>query len=447
MGAQCDIVNKIMDNDKCDWGDGKGSRDTPWTMNTEGVGANFVQMVVMGFVWSALVLWIEHKKLQPPQQKSNDHDTVNPIGEAGDPDLAAQRVQAHTPSAAQDNVLVIKDLRKVYKTPKGQPDKVAVHSLCLNIPAGSCFGLLGPNGAGKTTTMSMLTGTAWPTSGTATVASASVHGDVQEIYKRLGFCPQFHGLFPTLTVDEHLDFYGDLKGMPQVATAQFADVLTQALGMTEHRGKRSSQLSGGNKRKLSLAIAMMGAPEMLILDEPSAGVDPAARANIVEIIQAIKTQPGSRNCIVLTTHLMEEVEALCDRVAIMAHGQLRAVGSLPHIKSRFGEFWQVSIQRDGRSAEGAGDQLLEQLMQSLHPEAAVLERHHLSSTWRVPTAGGPKLAEAFRRLEGAKARLGIEQYAVTQCSLEQIFIKFAKDSEAEAAAAEAARAAEAANLS
>jgi ATP-binding cassette subfamily A (ABC1) protein 3 len=418
-------------------------------MGTKGVGGYVLEMFLTGLMFMALIGWIEFRKLRPPKAKESSPaaDThtnaagasvVNPLDEASDPDLVAEIDRASAPNAAQANVVTIKNLRKVYQNKtKGEPDKVAVHNLCLNVAPGTCFGLLGPNGAGKTTTMSMLTGTAWPTSGTASIAGQNIHSGVEQVYKRLGFCPQYHGIFPTMTIDEHLEFYGGLKGMPASDVAAFAGALTAALDMTEHRGKRSSQLSGGNKRKLSLAIAMMGAPEVLILDEPSAGVDPAARASMVDIIHSVRRQRGGDSCVVITTHLMEEVEALCDRVAIMAHGRLRAVGSLPHIKSRFGGFWQVFVkfhQSDGNHAA------LKTFMTSLHPEASMLENHQQSSTWRVPKSDGLKLAKAFRRLEGAKAKLGIEEYSVSQCSLEQIFIKFAKDSEAEAAVAAEARA-------
>merc|ERR1711907_733100 len=191
--------------------------------------------------------------------------------------------------------------------------------------------------------------------------------------------------------------------------------------MTDHLSKLSSQLSGGNKRKLSIAISLMGLPQIFILDEPTANVDPKARADVVEILKQVKAQPGTDRCIILTTHLMEEAEALCDRVGIMVNGKLEAIGSLPHLKSRYGSFWQIYVSIDG--GESAG---LKELLQSLDSNVEMLECHISSSIWRVPNRSGLKLAEVFRRMEAAKERLGIHEYSISQCSLEQIFMRFAK---------------------
>merc|ERR1711959_351032 len=181
-----------------------------------------------------------------------------------------------------------------------------------------------------------------------------------------------------------LEFYGALKGMNAQSVRSFADVMTHALDMTDHRNKLSKTLSGGNKRKLSLAISMMGSPDVLMLDEPSAGIDPAARSNMVDILKQVKQEPGARRCIVLTTHLMEEAEALCDRVGIMVNGKLEAVGSLTHLKSRFGKFWQIFVaQTESAAAAGGGREKLGEFMRSLHPDAKVLESHLASSMWRV----------------------------------------------------------------
>ncbi len=174
---------------------------------------------------------------------------------------------------------------------------------------------------------------------------------------------------------------------------------------------------------------MMGSPDVLMLDEPSAGIDPAARSNMVDILKQVKQEPGARRCIVLTTHLMEEAEALCDRVGIMVNGKLEAVGSLTHLKSRFGKFWQIFVaqtESSSAAAAGGGREKLGEFMRSLHPDAKVLESHLASSMWRVPADGGLTLAGAFRRFEAAKERMGIFEYSVSQSSLEQIFIKFAK---------------------
>ena len=166
-----------------------------------------------------------------------------------------------------------------------------------------------------------------------------------------------------------------------------------------------------------------GAPSVLILDEPSAGIDPTARANMVNILKSER----ENRCIVLTTHLMEECEALCNRIGIMVNGKLAAIGSLQHLKNKHGNFWQVDVKLEDAAPETARRELNE-MMATLDDKAFVLESHLTSSVWNVPNQGnGLKLADCFRLFEKNKKKLHIAEYSVTQCSLEQIFIKFARD--------------------
>jgi len=279
--------------------------------------------------------------------------------------------------------------------------------------------LLGVNGAGKTTLLSMLTGVTHPTRGDATVTGHSILTHLAEIQKLLGFCPQFDALFDELTGREHLTLYAALKAVPHDQIAGLVSALLELLTLTEHADKMSKEFSGGNKRKLSLAIALLGTPKVMMLDEPSAGMDPMARRAILEVVSFAVTD--SDTSVILTTHLMEECEALANRIGIMVNGGLACLGSLQHLKARFGAFWQMELQvADEKNSEQA-----QTLVKSICPEAELLEWHRGHFLFKLPSAGTP-LSKVYREVEAAKTQLSIVDYSVSQCSLEQIFLAFAK---------------------
>jgi len=209
----------------------------------------------------------------------------------------------------------------------------AVRGISLGIQPGECFGLLGPNGAGKTTTLGCLTGEIRPTSGEVYVAGHSVSGqDREKAFKHLGYCPQVDPLFTDLTGRQHLVFYGRMKGIGNDKLDGVVDSLFQRLGFEDaDRDKRTGTYSGGMKRKLSLAIAIIGPSDVLFLDEPSAAVDAGAKRLLW---QAIKMRAKSKT-VIITTHSMEEGEAVCDRIGIQVLGSLRCLGTPIHLKQKY----------------------------------------------------------------------------------------------------------------
>jgi len=225
---------------------------------------------------------------------------------------------------------------------------VAVNGLSIGIPAGQCFGLLGINGAGKTTTMGILTAEFPPTSGDATLASYSVTNNPEETRKRIGYCPQFRAHFMNLTGLEHVEMYAAIKGIPREFITEAARCKLAEVGLSESDSNRlSSQYSGGMKRKLSVACATIGNPEIVFLDEPSTGMDPVSRRELWKVISAMVVGDINSNytcSVILTTHSMEECEALCPRIAIMAEGNLKCIGSAQHLKNRFGQGYQVELK-------------------------------------------------------------------------------------------------------
>jgi ABC-type multidrug transport system ATPase subunit len=244
---------------------------------------------------------------------------------------------------ANGDLIVINDLTKRY--PDG---KLAVDNLCLGIPSGQCFGLLGINGAGKTTTMAMLTAEFPPTSGDATLEGFSVTSEPEQTRRRIGYCPQFDAHFMNMTGREHVKLYASIKGVPANIIEDVVSYKLQQVGLNEYDSNRlSSNYSGGMKRKLSVACATIGNPRIIFLDEPSTGMDPVSRRDLWGIISAMVVGDGSESSsssIILTTHSMEECEALCPRIGIMAGGRLKCLGSAQHLKSRYGKGFQVECK-------------------------------------------------------------------------------------------------------
>ncbi|KAK6289772.1 hypothetical protein POUND7_001313 [Theobroma cacao] len=247
-------------------------------------------------------------------------------------------------SGSIDNsIIFLRNLRKVYPGGKNYCAKVAVDSLTFSVQAGECFGFLGTNGAGKTTTLSMLTGEESPTEGTAFIFGKDIASNPKAARRHIGYCPQFDALLEYLTVQEHLELYARIKG---VLDYRINDVVMEKLvefDLLKHANKPSYTLSGGNKRKLSVAIAMIGDPPIVILDEPSTGMDPIAKRFMWEVISRLSTRQG-KTAVILTTHSMNEAQALCTRIGIMVGGRLRCIGSPQHLKTRFGNHLELEVK-------------------------------------------------------------------------------------------------------
>ena len=231
--------------------------------------------------------------------------------------------------------------------------RVAVDHLSLGIKRGERFGLLGVNGAGKSTTLKVLCGDHPPTAGSVTVCGLSVTGDLSKVQRVIGYCPQFDPLLELMTGRETARMYAMLKGVPARDADAAADAVLRSVGLRKFADRPCGTFSGGNKRKLSLAVALVGGPRVLLLDEPSSGMCPLGRRMMWDTVE----RAASGLTLLLTTHAMDECEALCERVGMMAGGKLRCLGSSQHLKSRFGEGYvvdaKVASASDGSGEEGA----------------------------------------------------------------------------------------------
>jgi ABC-2 type transport system ATP-binding protein len=204
----------------------------------------------------------------------------------------------------------------------------AVRGVSLHIEEGETVGLLGPNGAGKTTTLSMLATLLEPSAGDAHVFGASLRRDAWTVRRLVGLAPQEVSLYPELTGDENLRFFGRLYGLGGIPIGERADELLDLVGLLPRRQDRVATYSGGMKRRLNLASSLLHAPRLLLLDEPTVGVDPQSRDRIFDAIRELARRGKT---ILYTTHYMEEAERLCDRIVIMDEGRIVAAGTLEEL--------------------------------------------------------------------------------------------------------------------
>ncbi|XP_070701839.1 retinal-specific phospholipid-transporting ATPase ABCA4-like [Pempheris klunzingeri] len=376
------------------------------------VGKNVVFMAVEGFVYFILNLLIQYRFFL--DHWLSDYKRTSAPDE--DDDVAAER-QRICDGGSKTDILQIRDLSKTYVGRK----RAAVDRICVGVPAGECFGLLGVNGAGKTTTFKMLTGDTDVSAGEATVAGYSILTEILDVHQNMGYCPQFDAIDELLTGREHLYLYARLRGVPESEIPRVAEWGIQKLGLTEYAGYCAGTYSGGNKRKLSTAIAMIGCPALVLLDEPTTGMDPHSRRFLWNAIMSV-IQDG--RAVVLTSHSMEECEALCTRLAIMVNGTFKCLGTIQHLKYKFGDGYVVTMKIKAAKAGLSPDlEPVESFMESSFPGCVQREKHYNTLQYEIASSS---LARIFQLVVANKERLSIEDYSVSQTTLDQVFVNFAK---------------------
>jgi len=215
-----------------------------------------------------------------------------------------------------------KELRRSYD------GREAVRGITLEVSEGEIFGLLGPNGAGKTTTLSMISTRIWPTSGDAWVFGKHVVRDVHAARRLLNVAPQEEALYPSLTGYENLHFFARLYGVPRAERHARVEAALEAVELSARQNDRVGTYSGGMRRRLNLGCALVSSPRLVLLDEPTVGVDPQSRVHIFDAVRRLREQGVT---ILYTTHYLAEAENLCDRIAIMDEGRIVALGTLPEL--------------------------------------------------------------------------------------------------------------------
>uniref|UniRef100_A0A8D0H9C9 ABC transporter domain-containing protein n=1 Tax=Sphenodon punctatus TaxID=8508 RepID=A0A8D0H9C9_SPHPU len=326
------------------------------------------------------------------------------------------------------------------------PPKVCifVHSLLrllsyiynLVCPKREVLGLLGPNGAGKSTTINMITGDTTLTAGQVTASEPG-----ENTIGFLGYCPQENPLWPNLTVKEHLEIYAAVKGLRKEDATIIINRIAKALELQKHLKKATKRLSAGITRKLCFALSVLGNPKIMLFDEPTTGMDPKGQRRVWKAIRA--TLKNKEQGAILTTHYMEEAEAVCDRVAIMwvavqqLQGHPEVISFLDpislafilgiYLKSKFGKGYllQIKVKKPDQV-----DHLHAEILQ-IFPHAARQERFSTLLVYNIPMGDALPLTQAFTKLETAKQSFDIEEYSFSLNTLEQVFLELCREQERE----------------
>ncbi|KAK6097421.1 hypothetical protein MT418_003039 [Batrachochytrium dendrobatidis] len=335
--------------------------------------------------------------------------------EREDSDVLVERSRAL--SAAFWPAAKIVHLRKVYTSYFGKEEKIAIKDLCLTFEEGKLLALLGQNGAGKSTTMNILSGLTPSTLGDGYMYGYSVFYQMHHIRKIMGVCPQHDVLFPDLTAREHIYLYAGLKGVPRDQWDILVDERLHAVRLLKVADHRSKTYSGGMKRRLSLVISTLGDPKIVFLDEPTTGMDPVNRRHVWSFIEKFK----QGRVIVLTTHSMEEADVLGDRIAIMAHGRLRAIGDSVSLKNKFGAGYRISIVTNPSMIEEVKAEVYRYV-----PGATLEDDSAGALIYQFPVSSTNRIPALVRHLDSNLDGL-VRAWGISQTTLEEVFLRIIRD--------------------
>ncbi|XP_075937697.1 cholesterol transporter ABCA5 [Anarhichas minor] len=400
--------------------------------------APYLQCILLLF----LLRWLEiryggrtiSRMLSKPKVEKNPEEVLN---EDEDVRMEKARVkEALTCQSCEEKpAVVVSNLRKQYKGRRegfslNKTRKVAAKNVSFCVRKGEVLGLLGPNGAGKSTIMHMLSGDTDPTAGQILMGDYSTEfRPVDNPLEHVGYCPQVNPLWPRITLHEHLEIYAAIKGLKGEDVPGIIKRVVNALELKDHLNKQAKTLSAGIKRKLCFALSMIGNPQIVLLDEPSSGMDPKSKQRMWRAIRAAfkNRQRGA----VLTTHYMEEAEAVCDRVAILVSGQLRCIGSIQHLKGKYGRGYSLEVKLREELTGLQQVALLHKEILRIFPHAARQESFATLMVYKIPMEDVKSLSKSFSQLERAKQTFNFEEYNFSQSTLEQVFMEFAKEQEKE----------------
>ncbi|KAJ6644467.1 Phospholipid-transporting ATPase ABCA3 [Pseudolycoriella hygida] len=389
---------------------------------SQGIGSNIILMVVSAILFLTICLLSDYmifeKFIHKVKVIGKKLPTISAIVD-NDVEDEMKRIEKMSSNELKKTNLTLQGLSKFYG------NNLAVNQLYLGVDTSECFGLLGINGAGKTSTFKMLTGDETISSGDAWIRGKSMKNNIVAAQKSIGYCPQFDALMFDISGRENLKIFSLIRGIPSNKINGIIETLSKELGFHMHLDKKVKAYSGGNKRKISTALSVLGGPDLIFLDEPTTGIDPYSKRQLWTVINKIR---NSGKSVILTSHSMEECEALCTRIAIMAAGEFKCLGSAQHLKNKFSKGFNLTIKmkRDDES------ELLKTntRIHELFPSVELKEKYMDLITFHISSAT-LKWSEVFETMSHLKMEHTINDFTVTQMSLEQVFLHFTNEDKIE----------------
>ncbi len=377
---------------------------------------NLLQIVIYA-VWLFVLESRSKQAVTHSKRLSKDTAAINDINSfETDADVKAEHNEVVAGQRDGDHV-VAKCLRQEFSSPKTGKVKVAVAGISFSVKKGEVLGILGPNGAGKTSTLSILTSDHMPFGGTCTICqNDSTKPDA--VRRCIGVCPQHDALFMHMTPTENIYLFARLRGIPEKDIEKMCCNLLRLVKMEPHAHVLCGKLSGGNKRKISLVVSLIGVPPVIFMDEPSSGMDIIAKRFFWRVIEALR----SEHAIILTTHSMEEAESVCSRVGIIVDGKMKCLGSLQRIKSVYGTGYDVQLK------PGLEIQVpkCKSFMETNLPASILVEEHGRTLKYTVPRESVASVSSIFETVSKLSLDIEMSEFGVCQTSLEQVFLHFGK---------------------
>ncbi|XP_004373509.1 ATP-binding cassette sub-family A member 3-like [Trichechus manatus latirostris] len=410
------------------------SKNSIYTFEEDGIAKFLITLAAMGLFYLLLILFLDSSfwklkvlifnKIIPNVSKifkKSNKAVVSGrvIEESEDEDIRNERkkVLALSQPKLQNTALILKKLTKIYfKCPVIK----AVRNISLVVEKFECFGLLGLNGAGKTTIFKMLIGEESITSGVALIDGINITGNARQIRSRISYCPQSDAMLNYMTGRELLSMYARLWGVPEPDIYEYVEAFLHSMHLETHADKLIYTYSGGYKRRLSTAVALMGRPSVIFLDQPSTGMDPVAQNLIRDTVtQICKTGKA----IIISSHSVEECEALCTRLAIMVKGRFTCLGSPQHLKNKFCNVYALKAKVNMDTEKNKLKEFKEFIARTF-PGNIINQEHQGIIHYYIPKKD-ICWGKVFSILEDAKLLFNLEDYSVSQITLEQIFLTFA----------------------